>query len=133
MRKEIKQRIFNTVVKHMQTQKVAAYKTNGHMRSCQYRTESNLKCAIGCLIPESINIPPDENGRSVHDLPKNGVIYNYLTKLTRTKFLLPDDMRFLSALQSIHDDGFGNYKNNQFTNWQAFADLAKKYGLVYKY
>lgn len=128
MRKEIKQRIFNTVVEHMRTQKVGAYKT-GYIKSCQYRTEANLKCAIGCLIPESINIPSDENGISVHGLPKTGVIYNYLTKLTRTKYLLPDDVRFLSHLQAIHDDLMINYKNNQFTNWKVFADLASKYGL----
>jgi hypothetical protein len=43
------QEIFNTVATHLILQNVKAVAGN----SCKYRTTNGLKCAAGCLIPDS--------------------------------------------------------------------------------
>jgi len=43
------QEAFNQIVSHLRLQKVKSFSSNGR---CAYRGINNLKCAVGCLIPD---------------------------------------------------------------------------------
>ena len=85
------QEIFDIVAVHLLTQNKRAVAVNGS--SCMYRTETGLKCAIGCLIPDEKYSPAFE-GSSI--------------SLLGAKALLPEKYKdtpliYLISLQRLHD------------------------------
>lgn len=105
------QEIFDTVVKHLRTQKVQA--VNG-VGSCQYRTDDGLKCAIGCLLTDSEYSPSMEGCRvSEISLPAR----------------LHGNLRLLGELQNVHDH---HGDTGGATKWEeALRAVADKFGLLY--
>ena len=101
------QEIFDTISKHLLTQKKKALNSKNY---CLYRTDNDLKCAIGCLIPDDL-YDPEIEGFSVADCfcstkPKGGLekLQNILAKLN-----LDDNKILLERIQSIHDDNQPEY------------------------
>jgi len=83
-----KQRIFNVVAMHLLTQNK---KSRGEFsENCLYRGPKGLKCAIGCLIPDSV-YDPDLEG------PLRRAVHETLPYWTGGENIL------LFQLQSIHD------------------------------
>jgi hypothetical protein len=109
MRKQIKQRIFNKVAKHLLTQnrKASRYNNNDISKvGCAYKSDDGAKCAIGCLIPDNIYFP-DMEGKSFGGLLSNySVILNHFKKMCRVSdtALQKDGRDFFFALQKIHDN-----------------------------
>lgn len=90
------QEIFDTVLDHLAKQK----KRSVQGSSCVYRSQTGLKCAVGCLIPDELYVPTMENetvGTLLAEFPA-----------------LPEWMRkhrgLLTALQTTHDrhDSWGS-------------------------
>lgn len=94
------QEVFDKVAMHLLTQKRMAIQPNS--QSCQYRTvvkeadgtETTLKCAIGCLIPDDVYSPAMEGSR-VYTLIRN---YNEVSNI-----LLDLNDNMLADLQTVHD------------------------------
>lgn len=107
------QSIFNKVVNHLRTQGCKA--VDGTY--CRYRIKkTNLKCAIGCLIPND-KYKPSMEGESID----SKLIANAL----RMKNSLSRKNEFLQNLQYIHD--FSPIKN-----WELeFINFTKQYKLDY--
>jgi hypothetical protein len=87
------QKIFDTVARHLLTQRRKSEETHG-LRSCLYRRSlgdgTALMCAVGCLIPDE-SYSPDLEGKQADD--------------ERVLAALPfsADAAFLRSLQDIHD------------------------------
>ena len=79
---------FDAVKTHLLTQNVQAYNPDNSV--CQYRTPKGLKCAIGCLIPDS------EYGPHFESMSLSGV-------QLACPSLRGLDYDFLSDLQRLHD------------------------------
>jgi len=93
-----RQTVFDTVVKHLRTQKERAVMSNE--TSCSYRLEKNgkiLKCAVGIFIPKELH-NYDMEGFGVSTL-----VYK------RKEYKLPfgifnkRNLPLLTSLQNIHD------------------------------
>lgn len=109
-----KQETFDTVVAHLRKQGAKAEKDG----FCKYRTPEGLKCAAGCLIPDSdykeefegLNVGPNGQLTEIGVLIKN----------------LGHDIDLVRRLQYIHD-------NIPMKYWEEeFESLAKKHGLEKK-
>ena len=88
--------IFYKVQKHLLKQNKKALDRVG---SCQYRTDSGLSCAVGCLIPDQIYAVLDIEGRGVCDLSSDvltPIIGVHYAKARRK-------LDLLGGLQNIHD------------------------------
>ncbi len=91
-----KQEMFNMVVTHLRAQGRRAQIANG---LCRYRTDTGLKCAIGCLIPDELYSPWLENSLTSDLLSRPGL----------RELLTPSDAPgldagdFLAGLQRAHD------------------------------
>jgi hypothetical protein len=84
------QEIFEFVAKHLLTQKEPALDESG---DCVYRGENNLKCAVGCLIPDSLYRSEIEY-----------VSFSYLNSFFPSISNYPQKCRNLvCSLQDIHD------------------------------
>ena len=93
-----RQETFETVVKHLIRQGKKA-EVVGSL-SCRYRTPDGLKCAAGCLIPDS-EYSPSFEGQIV-----GGIIDGSLQRMNSLSLLLVrlgHDIRFVRRLQVIHD------------------------------
>lgn len=95
-----KQLVFNTVAKHLLKQGKAAL----HGRSCRYRTDDGLKCAVGVLIPDQ-NYTVEMEG-----LPVRTISDKLPFSATH------EDMALLVYLQSAHDTAL---KDSGIEAWKA--------------
>ena len=92
------QQIFTKVKNHLLGQmkrSMGTVPTHGYI--CFYQGKGNLKCAIGCLIPDDI-YQKDMEGKSVTELLEEfPVVSTYLGSATQGRLI------FLTRLQDIHD------------------------------
>ncbi len=93
------QEVFNKVCDHLMTQKKAAVRISKNelgerTKTCLYRTASGLKCAIGCLLPDTVNTLEFE-GANVASLADEVLDAAGLTNIC---------IGFLERLQDIHDN-----------------------------
>lgn len=90
-----KQKIFNTVAKHLLTQGCQAIDPT--INICQYKDHLGNKCAIGCLISPEI-YSPDLEGAAVDN-------YKVVAALNASgiAYINSSDIELLQALQTIHD------------------------------
>lgn len=84
------QELFNKVCDHLLAQNEQAVTASG---SCQYLTNTGLKCAAGCLIPDYATVRPIE-GYSVMCGDNKDCFETIVGK---------ENMSFLKGLQRIHD------------------------------
>lgn len=83
------QELFDTVATHLLTQKKRATNTHG----CAYRGENGLKCAVGCLIPDS-KYDPELEGSCAS-----------ARAVAKAAGLRGEQQRLLAEkLQAVHDD-----------------------------
>lgn len=101
-----KQELFDTVTKHLLTQKCKALGDDGSM--CRYKTDTGLKCAAGCLIPDDKYDPRLEQATVVAHADDPGMEigsqhgfdnYKFFKDLVQTE----ENLLFLYELQKIHD------------------------------
>ena len=98
--------IFGEVKAHLLSQNKRAIEGEGKDRVCKYRTESGLKCAVGCLVPDSLYTPDME-----------------LASVAAAVKYRPVDSKFelMAQLQDIHDENSPPY-------WKDLLDV-----LVFKW
>lgn len=103
-----KQETFDTVVAHLRKQgQKSLY--NGR---CRYRTPDGLKCAVGCLIPDSEYDEGLEGGYRMTGA------HNLIVSLGH-------DADFAEELQIAHD-------NIEINKWEeSFRGIASDFGLTY--
>lgn len=102
-----KQKTFDTVVAHLRRQGCKSADLFG----CLFRGPNGLKCAAGCLIPDSDYDPKWEN------YPKDAL--DYLREAGHDNWLLSD-------LILCHD-------KRDVNDWEAkFKTIAEHYGLIYE-
>lgn len=90
-----KQETFNLIATHLMNQEIKSISETG---SCKYYGPDELKCAIGCLIPEEL-YSKELEGQSVRSLIQSSeLLHNELAII-----LKKHDIRLLVALQDIHD------------------------------
>ena len=82
------QEVFSRVTTHLRTQGEKSMMPNGSER-CAYKSESGLKCAVGCLIPDSEYLPTFEY-MGVREIP----VFEGWDKRT---------LRLMYETQCIHD------------------------------
>lgn len=90
------QEIFEAVVTHLVSQGVMA---RSSYCSCTYRSPKGLKCAIGCLIPDSAYNTDMEGMNSDQILDDRGAIFDSYFRTS----MLPH-RQLLLHLQNLHDD-----------------------------
>ena len=99
----LKQRIFDRVARHLLTQRATSimqtYRMGKSSPQCLYRGSNGLKCAVGCLIPDSRYDPFIEK-MGAGDIPVLKAIFP--RNWDRARSLGID--KFLTDLQIIHDD-----------------------------
>lgn len=86
--------MFNRVAVHLLTQRKRSMKRgpNKGVPQCLYRTKDGLKCAIGCLIPDS-KYDKEFEGKSIH------------ARAVRHAAGITDDNVWLAGqLQAVHDN-----------------------------
>lgn len=108
-----RQEIFNRVSKHLLTQMRQA--RDPITGACLYKTDDNLRCAIGCLIPD--NHPGLYARMEVRALIDT---YPDLRELFNV------DLEFLSKLQDIHD----GYPPEMWS--EMLKEFVMEYGLSYE-
>ena len=86
------QDIFDLVAAHLMTQGVVSEDQSGQ---CVYRSPDNLKCAIGCLIPDDAYDPKLEGREGNHPIVLRALGFN-----TRVDHRI----ELLLTLQQVHDD-----------------------------
>lgn len=115
--KERRQRWFDTVTRHLLSQKEKSlFKEEDD--SCAYRGLDGKKCAIGCLIPDSKYEPSMEGFHAT-----NPRILWYLSEEDEPESISGTDVCFLGELQGIHD----NLKPCEW--WFGLDRLVSVYGL----
>ena len=116
-----KQEIFDTVAAHLIKQKRRSADKHG---CWVYHGVDNLKCAVGCLIPDEIYTPEME-GKNIFALIKEGAIPSFSLDN------LNEDYIVLCDLQYINDDCFVD--DNDFFDMadlkERLTSTAKKYKL----
>lgn len=100
------QKIFETVARHLLTQKLKC--TNRHGSGAYHRPANNLRCAIGCLIPDALYTKHIE-GKDVADL-------------LGSRSQLGEHMRKLTGFVGEQDDD-GNYVKKDERILDVMADL----------
>ena len=135
------QEVFDTAAKHLIAQGRPAVpegeeETEAAMSSCLYRTAAGLKCAVGCLIPDTLYAPEIEGGGVLSIL--EAVRANDLTVLPSNSRALSNvlgelglmDERaldLLNALQRMHDAYADEYG---CIDWRpGLARVADQFGL----
>lgn len=119
------QEIFDTVLNHLFTQKVAAYDTDEH--GCSYRDPNGNTCAVGCLISTE-QYHPDMEGLGVAELREH---FPHLAPL----FPL-EQLPLLVRLQQLHDTymprAYGTEPTRSLADVAKRAqDLAANFGLIF--
>ena len=90
------QKVFDTVARHLFSQGVPANSTDRHgYTMCRYRTENGLKCAVGCLIPDT-----------AYSVSMENVGVASVVAVTRGLAHLSPYCALLTDLQNLHDTGF---------------------------
>tara|TARA_R110002124_G_scaffold6031_3_gene37043 strand:- start:29 stop:376 length:348 start_codon:yes stop_codon:yes gene_type:complete len=91
-------KIFYNVQKHLLKQNKQARNEVG---SCQYRNDSGLSCAVGCLIPDQMyRSHANIEGSGVSDLPPD-----VLTPIIGVQYAKArEKLDLLGGLQHIHDN-----------------------------
>jgi len=134
------QAIFDTVWTHLETQPRRAVEGS----ACQYRTyapiegeEVELRCAIGCLLPDTetdevfafqggVQSLLEEFPRlNVHVWPYD-MDENEWEEMDACDSSVPD--AFLLRLQNAHDER-GNWGVDGFVKWGVMTEIAERYGL----
>lgn len=106
------QRIFNFVARHLLKQGAQAELHNG---TCVFRSESGLKCAVGCLIPDSEYV----DSMDMEATTITGLLQHFYPDVTVSK----DKLDLLRELQRVHD-------NTSTTLWpERLGDVAKLFNL----
>lgn len=124
------QEIFDGVMTHLHTQGKRAIGLDGE---CVYRGPNNLKCAVGCLIPEELYNSKMEGNNVKQILATNPELQEYFgiknIKLTDDGFYTDDQddkLQLMYEMQVIHDTS-NVYPNG---NWiSQAANIANKYNL----
>ena len=104
MNQEQKQKVFDIVKDHLLTQNAKStappinYSNDGY---CLYRSNNNLKCAIGCLIPDELYNPELEYHDVKSILALSPKLQNYFSDTFG--YATDEDDDFLDLLQHIHD------------------------------
>ena len=118
------QKIFNTVINHLYTQKKKSFSFSNNV--CQYKTSEGLKCAIGCLIPDEIYIKEmDEDSWIIKKFSRRFESLSYFTEGNNTDLL--------DRLQKIHDEASTSDDRVTFLLKDLAAELnkvAKEFNLV---
>ena len=96
------QNTFNVIVSHLMKQKARAVSDVGN---CMYRGKNNMKCAVGCLIPDNLYDPKFE-GRILVGRPS---LVNLLEGLGH-------NIELLSELQYVHDKDSVEHWLDNLTN-----------------
>lgn len=94
-----KQETFDTVAKHLLTQKKKAW-TRG--TGCAYRGEDGTKCAVGCLIPDD-RYDSDLEGAGLTINRPEGYSHPRAIRLWDLVTELGHNTDLLSSLQVVHD------------------------------
>jgi len=90
------QEIFDTVARHLLTQKQRAVTTTQKGDVCAYRGADGTKCALGCLIPDSLYSPDMEGDSAYYVLKTYPAIAAHIGL---------GNMLLVMHLQPIHDAG----------------------------
>lgn len=110
-----KQETFDTVAKHLLTQKVRSFKqeagsSDPYEGLCMYRGPDGTKCAAGCLIPDEDYKPEWEGAIVSHKLPAPTIANSEPTSNYRSSIALSacisglgHDVTLVRRLQMIHD------------------------------
>lgn len=96
------QKVFDRVSIHLLTQRQMSLDGNG---VCVYRGQNGMKCAIGCLIPDSV-FNKSYEGSQILTLwldHSNSKMVKYLQSLINKKDTVEDIKMFYDRLQEIHD------------------------------
>ncbi len=86
-----RQEVFNTVYKHLLTQRKTAQKAS--TGRCLYRTHDGLRCAVGCLLTDDEARRLDDVTGTVTELYEEGALPDRLVPV----------LTLLQELQSVHD------------------------------
>ena len=124
---------FDKVLAFMREQKIAAYDTE--MSTCRYRTSIGLKCAVGCLFPDSLyHYKMDiQTSQELGCWIGIAILLNYPTL---ADWFANCDTELLKDLQSIHDRYMPRLtKEGELPNMQIWErkmqELAGQYNLKY--
>lgn len=127
------QEIFDRVLNHLRTQRVASFGTDPRLSApqievCLYRGPANTTCAVGCLIPDDL-YDPDMEGQNIGTLAR--AFPELLELFPREQHIL------LNSLQYMHDSlmprpgaSAGEHRGLPFVELQA-QQIATYYLLTY--
>lgn len=104
-----RQKLFDTIATHLLTQNARSLRQGG--TSCVYRGAGNLRCAVGCLIPDALYGGDIENIHSldlyagVLELDVEGTVRPSLTRVSEhlRKLVAPEDRQVMARFQTLHD------------------------------
>jgi hypothetical protein len=115
--KDESQDIFDDMVAHLRLQnKRAVVELDNGLIRCQYRLPDGLKCAVGCLIP-------DTDYDKIMEHKELHTVLQMLNKPLSDKLLRHEEL--LCRMQRIHDD-------EHVEDWETrFAQLAHDLGLLF--
>ncbi len=121
------QEIFDTVVDHLLSQGKPSISG-----VCRYRSDDGLKCAVGVLIPDSEY--DFEMEHSVIDAEPS----NHPTPIQKwAQLRYPNDLKLLTRLQRLHDDGPSHRFDNPHDAWEEYIltqsqIIAEEFNLTWK-
>lgn len=90
------QEAFDTVARHLLTQKCRSEAYINNMIECAYRGDKGTKCAIGALIPDSLYDPGFEGVHITALIERRSELETLLGSI---------DAQLLNDLQKLHDVG----------------------------
>lgn len=95
MKTDFKQEIFDKVAKHLLTQKVKCL--NKYRYYAYFDAETNMKCAVGCLIPSK------DYSKKFEKLCVDSYIVNEVTNFFRDSGYSENELDLIGKLQVLHD------------------------------
>lgn len=102
-----RQEIFDTVARHLLTQMAKAVRgrspAGGPDDSCMYRAPSGRKCAVGCLIPDSVYTPNIEGASVCATVEGQALFPEMHSILERLNLLERSKLKLIVELQDVHD------------------------------
>jgi hypothetical protein len=115
------QELFETVVNHLRKQNEKSHKLiDDKNYACLYRSDTGMKCAVGCLIPDD-KYSPNMEEKNLYALVYNKENEGVLPSDLKAEFL--NHFKLLSDLQTLHD-------NSKIQNWESgFVTLANRYSV----
>lgn len=121
MKPMTRQQIFDKAAKHLIRQGDRAW-DEGEGR-CAYRSPTNLKCAVGCLIPDVLYHHSME-AKDVADIIK---MFPNLENI-----FSPKDVGFLMGLQAVHDSCDSWQGDRKAERVKTFKNALRKFAKQYK-